>query len=155
VIKDRKSNFRWCAINLYGLANHHFSGMFLQELSELCENEILPFIIRGDFNLIRSESEKNSLHIDRNLIDIFNGFIQDHNLREVSMGRLKYTWSNKQNIPMLVKLDRFLMSTNWEDRFPLCRAWGLTRVGSDHCPFILDSRERRTPRHRYFFFENN
>jgi hypothetical protein len=88
---DRKCNFWWCAINVYGPANHHFSGMFLQELSELCENEMLPIIIGGDFNLLRSESEKNSLHIDQNLIDIFNGFIRKHNLREVSMGGLKYT----------------------------------------------------------------
>jgi hypothetical protein len=49
----------------------------------------------------------------------------------------------------------FLMSTDWEERFPLCRACGLTRVGSDHCPIILDSGEHGTPRHRYFFFEKN
>ncbi|KAL5647801.1 hypothetical protein ACJX0J_042156, partial [Zea mays] len=53
VIKDRVSNFRWCVITVYGPANHQFSKEFLDELSDICRNEVLPIIIGGDFNLIR------------------------------------------------------------------------------------------------------
>ena len=54
----------------------------------------------------------------------------------------------------MVNLDRFLVSTEWEMRFPLCNAWSLTRVGSDHTPIILDSGEHGASRPIYFFFEN-
>jgi hypothetical protein len=56
---------------------------------------------------------------------------------------------------VLVKLDRFLVSTEWEERFPLCFSKGLTRVGSDHCPIVLDSGENNPNKSHYFFFENN
>jgi hypothetical protein len=46
------------------------------------------------------------------------------------------------------------MSVIWEDRYPLCNAWSLTRVGSDHSHIILDSGEHGAPRPKYFFFEN-
>ena len=45
------------------------------------------------------------------------------------------------------------MTSDWEDKFPLCLAWGLTRVGSDHAPIILDFGELGAPRPKYFFFE--
>lgn len=53
----------------------------------------------------------------------------------------------------MVALDRFFISPEWEERFPLCVAWSLTRVGSDHSPIVLDSGEQGAPRPRYFFFE--
>ena len=155
VIRDRVSNFRWCVITVYGPANHQFSKEFLNELSYICRNEILPVILGGDFNLIREVSEKNSLLYDHKLMDSFNEFIRKFNLREIPLGGLKFTWSNKQINPVLVKLDRFLVSTEWEEKFPSCSAHGLTRVGSDHNPIIIDSRDQIHSKPRYFYFENN
>jgi hypothetical protein len=45
------------------------------------------------------------------------------------------------------------MTSEWEERFPLCMAWSLTRVGSDHSPIILDSGEQGVRKTKYFFFE--
>jgi len=50
--------------------------------------------------------------------------------------------------------DRFLMSDEWENKFPLVHAWSLTRVGSDHSPIVLDSGEQGAPRPKYFFFDS-
>jgi hypothetical protein len=109
----------------------------------------------GDFNLIRNEGEKNSDNVNYTLMDLFNNFIGNHQIREVRRAGPKYAWTNKQLNPIMVNLDRFLISTDWEERFPLCMAWSLTRVGSDHSPIILDSGEQGEPRPKYFFFENN
>jgi hypothetical protein len=86
-------------------------------------------------------------------MDLFNNFIGNHQIREVRRAGPKYTWTNKQLNPIMVNLDRFLISTNWEERFPLYMAWRLTRVGSDHSPINLDSGEQGEPRPKYFFFE--
>ncbi|PVH62666.1 hypothetical protein PAHAL_3G362700 [Panicum hallii] len=110
-------------------------------------------ILGGDFNLIRKESEKSSELYNHTLIAQFNELIGKHLLREVTRVGSKYTWTNKQLAPVLVNLDRFLMTSDWEDRFPLCLAWGLTRVGSDHSPIILDSGVHGASRPRCFFFE--
>ncbi|KAG2615462.1 hypothetical protein PVAP13_3NG057080 [Panicum virgatum] len=99
-------------------------------------------IMGGDFDLIRKESAKSSDHYNHLLINQFNDLIGNHQLREVTRVGSQYTWTNKQHVPVLVNLDRFLMTT-----------WGLTRVGSDHSPIILDSGEHGVPRPRYFFFE--
>jgi hypothetical protein len=37
----------------------------------------------------------------------------------------------------MVNLDRILVSTKWETKFPLCFTWARIRVGSDHCPIFF------------------
>ncbi|KAK1614885.1 hypothetical protein QYE76_020402 [Lolium multiflorum] len=73
--------------------------------------------------------------------------------RSKTRGGARYTWTNKQLNPVRSVLDRVLVSTDWEMLFPLCSLTGLTIIGSDHAPLILDSGEdarRRAPR---FYFE--
>lgn len=50
-----------------------------------------------------------------------------------------YTWSNNQEIPVLEKLDRILISKEWEDLFRLVWVKKLPREISDHDPLILSS----------------
>ena len=153
-IKNRISNFRWAFVVVYGPAQHNLSNLFLDELDLICNSNLLPLVIGGDFNLIRNMEEKNSDNFNHTLVAEFNNFTGRHHLRKVKRSGMKFTWTNKQDCPIQVTLDRFLMTCSWENQFPLCSAWSLTRVGSDHCPIILDSGEQGAPRPRYFFFEN-
>jgi hypothetical protein len=130
IVRDRRSNLRWGAIYVYGPAQHHLLNMFLEEMSEICDNEPLPIVLGGDFNLIRNQNEKNSTYIDQKRMDMFSDFITNHKLRKLSRGGPKFTWSNKQVNPVLVKLDRFSISTKWEENFMLSFSKGLTRVSS-------------------------
>lgn len=107
----------------------------------------------GDFNLIRRVEDKSSNNINYNLIDSFNGFIADNNLMEIKRGGPRFTWRNKQFCPIIVELDRILILTNWEARFPFCMSCSLTRVGSNHCPIVLDTRERGARKSDRFYFE--
>jgi hypothetical protein len=54
---------------------------------------------------------------------------------------------------MMVNLDRILVSTEWEARFPRCFAWCKTRIGSDHWPVMLDTGERSSNKGKFFYFE--
>jgi hypothetical protein len=60
-------------------------------------------------------------------------------LRQIFMHGGKYTWSNKHATPTLEKLDRILMSPDWEDLFPLVSVRKLVRNLSDHNALLLDS----------------
>jgi hypothetical protein len=51
----------------------------------------------------------------------------------------QYTWSNKQASPTLEKLDRILMTLDWEDMFPLVSVRKLVRDISDHNALLLDT----------------
>ena len=111
-------------------------------------------LLGGDFNLIRACEEKNSDNYNLPLIREFSNFIGKHKLREVARSGSKFTWTNKQLSPTMVILDRFLMSDEWENKFPLVHAWSSTRVGSDHSPIVLNTGEKGAPRPRYFFFDS-
>lgn len=95
-VRDRRTNFRWRFITVYGPANHDLSGAFLDELRAVCQESPLPIILGGDFNLIREANDKNSENINLGLINIFNEFIGDLQLRELKRSGQRYTWTNKQ-----------------------------------------------------------
>jgi hypothetical protein len=84
--------------------------------------------------------------------DIFNSIINTCALREIHMTGGQYTWSNNHAVPTLEKLDRFLMSSSWEDLFPLVTVHKLVSEVSDHNPLILDTLDIRE-KSREFRFE--
>lgn len=85
---------------------------------------------------------------------MFNSIIAAHDLIEIGMTGGKFTWSNNQSNPTLVKLDRFLMSKQWEDIFPRVVVSKLPREVSDHNPLILQVINNQTHiKHLGFRFE--
>jgi hypothetical protein len=47
-VRDRKTNFRWDMIVVYGPAQHEKSPKFINELSDTCNIATLPTCIGGD-----------------------------------------------------------------------------------------------------------
>ena len=76
---------------------------------------------------------------------MFNAITKTLNLRELEMTGRKYTWANYAEVPTYEKLDRILVTTEWEQKFPLAFVQALTREISDHTPLLLDGGE---PSHR-------
>jgi hypothetical protein len=67
---------------------------FLKELDEFCENNREPYIVGGDFNIIRFSYEKNRDHTLHKHSGPFNNLICKHNLVEIHMVSGGFTWSN-------------------------------------------------------------
>jgi exonuclease III len=153
MLRDRLTNLRWELITVYGTANPESSKDFIAELSRKCLCPSLPLVFGGDFNLIRHAKEKNNENINQNLMDRFNMFIDLHQLQEIRRSGPKYTWTNKRTNPVMVMLDRILVSTEWELKHPLCFAWSKTRVGSDHWPIFLDLWVNSEKDKKPFYFE--
>jgi hypothetical protein len=61
------------------------------------------------------------------------------NLRELVMSGRRFTWANSMPNPTYEKLDRILVSTEWEEKFPLAKVMTLSRDISDHAPLLLDT----------------
>lgn len=151
-MRNRLSNHRFWFVNVYGPAQHSLSDEFITELHEFCATAHLPIVMGGDFNLIRGNHERNQGQGDPRLMGLFNSFIGDFQLREMFVSGVKYTWSNKQRSPTLVKLDRILVTSCWDTYYYRSFAWSKARVGSDHSPLILDSGETRDNKAKYFYF---
>lgn len=67
---------------------------------------------------------------------MFNTLINFDELREIIMSGGLFTWSNN---PILEKLDRILVSKEWEEAFPNVIVKNLPREVSDHNPLIISS----------------
>jgi endonuclease/exonuclease/phosphatase family metal-dependent hydrolase len=53
-----------------------------------------------------------------------------------------FTWTNNQENPTLEKLDRVLVTKEWEDIFPRASVNRLPREISDHNPLIISNGKR-------------
>jgi len=115
----------------------------------------MPVMMGGDFNLVRKVEEKSSVNVNVSLMDAFDDMINTTALRELQRSGSRYTWSNKQNPPILCVLDRVLVSNSWEDKFNLASVLTAPRLGSDHNPLIVDTVESRVTKHHYFRFSNH
>jgi hypothetical protein len=150
---DLKLMVKWCLVIVYGATQICDKEEFLAELGNVSSNQSLSLLIGGDFNLLRFSFEKNKPMCHNKWSDIFNSIINTYALREIHMSGGQYTWSNNHADHTLEKLDRFLMSSSWEDIFPLTIVHKLVRDLSDHNPLILDTMEARANINRDFRFE--
>ena len=104
---------------MYGPAQEEAKTSFLYEMVNLAKDNPHPFIIGGDFNLLRYPFEKSRGRFDNHWPLLFNAVIDSLDLREISMVGRQFTWANSLPEPTYEILDRVLMDTDWESRFPL------------------------------------
>jgi hypothetical protein len=58
-LTHRRSNLQWEVIIVYGPTDHRRSLAFLTELKAKVEHTIIPVVVAGDFNLIRTPEDKS------------------------------------------------------------------------------------------------
>jgi exonuclease III len=138
-VTSKNDNFKWVLVAVYGAAQDEQKPEFLAELVRICEDEPLPMIVGGDFNIIRRKEEKNNENLNARWPFIFNAIIGSLDLRELTLSGRQYTWASQRDSPTYEKLDRILASVEWEQKFPLVSVRALTRSGSDHTTLLLDS----------------
>ena len=122
---------------VYGAAQEAKKMDFLAEMVRICENEPLPMLVGGDFNIIRRQEEKNNSNFNARWPFLFNAIIESLSLKELQMSGRQYTWASRRETPTFEKLDRFLASVEWEQKFPLVTVHAMTREGSDHTPLAV------------------
>lgn len=91
---------------------------FLQELRDIRSACSGPWAVVGDFNLIYQDQDKNNTNLNRRMMGRFRRVINDLALHELHLNGRSFTWSNGWDNPTLERLDRVLISSDWEDLFP-------------------------------------
>lgn len=74
-------------------------------------------------------------------MDVFRDFVDRNELIDVPLIGVRFTWSKFQYRSALSKLDRFLVSTDWDDYFSPLSALVFPRPRFDHIPIILKGGE--------------
>lgn len=85
--------------------------MLFNQLVQCCQNESLPLLLGGDFNIIRGPVEKNKDSYDDRWPYLFNTVINSLDLKELELSGRKFTWALSLPEPTFERLDRVLVST--------------------------------------------
>jgi endonuclease/exonuclease/phosphatase family metal-dependent hydrolase len=103
----------------------------------------LPWILLGDFNIIRDVNDTTSANPNLHSIIDFNLLITDLQLQDLPLNGRIYTWSNKRPQPSS-KLDRIFLSQHWDNlasHNPYL--FDLPTTTSDHAPLGLKLKKNR------------
>ena len=68
----------------------------------------------------------------------FSDFISEQGLVDLPLEEGTFTWSNSKEVVSHSRLDKFLLSSDWEEHFLNIRQRRLQRLPSDHFPILVD-----------------
>ncbi|CAN0922514.1 Transposon TX1 uncharacterized 149 kDa protein [Linum grandiflorum] len=141
VLRSKLDDFKWLLLNVYGPCFHIKKLQFLQELRDIVGWWKFPVCMIGDFNLIRSLDQATGRYRSRLEMEWFNNMIFDLALIELPLGGAQFTWSNFQENSSMSRLDRAMVSLDWEQHFSGCTLRALPRTCSDHCPILVECQD--------------
>ena len=67
----------------------------------------------------------------------FNSVISDLELIDFALVGCCYTWSNEKPNATMTRIDRILVTPEWDAKFPNYQLTPASSSSSDHCPFLL------------------
>jgi exonuclease III len=138
-LRYKSTDFKFVLYSIYGPTQSQNKGAFLAELANTYSKENLPFLIGGDFNIMRKPEDKSSGDFDTKWPSLFNAVIESLDLREIVMTSRHYTWAGAGDNLTYEKLDRVLASMEWEINFPLAKVEVRDQNISDHTPLVVST----------------
>ncbi|MCH83058.1 LINE-1 reverse transcriptase like, partial [Trifolium medium] len=127
-------------VNVYAPCNlHSKKALWVDILVALRVYSAELYCILGDFNSIREKEERKGVGALSNWMEesrLFNVFIDNSKLIDLPLLGRKFTWM-QPNGRCMSRLDRVLVSPNWQGEWGNVSLWGLKRDVSDHCPLVV------------------
>ncbi|WMV31904.1 hypothetical protein MTR67_025289 [Solanum verrucosum] len=146
-------DFRFCFSEVYGPHSTPERFDLWDELAAIRGIWDGCWVIGGDFNVCRYEHERyNCIRRSQDMKD-FSEFIQDMGLIDLPLHGATYTWTRGEDFLQASRIDRFLISAEWNEFFGVVKQVALPRVLSDHSPLALESGDW-TSDPSYFKFKN-
>ena len=147
------SNTPMAVTNVYAPSTPELRPSFLDELRSLTPHPDSPWMLFGDFNMIRYPHEKNNQNFHHSEAEAFNDCLNAMCLIELPLLDRRYTWTNNRDSPTLERLDRAFINLAWDAVLPNTTLSSLTRHTSDHVPLLVNV-STHIPQSKIFRFEN-
>ena len=151
--KNVEAGFCWVFTGVYDPVVGRFREDFWEELGTIRGLWQDPWCLGGDFNVIRFFGEMNSISRLSSAMRRFSEITEDLELRDLPLQGGSFMWRGGLNNQIQSRLDRFIVSEDWECYFSGVVQSLLPIIVSDHCPILLDcggARKGPSP----FRFEN-
>lgn len=148
------NNSSWLLTTIYAPCTCHGKRSFLEWFRNYHMPVEQDWLVIGDFNLIRRPEDRNREGGDQIEMFLFNEAISTLNLIELPLHGRHFTWTNKQNPPLLERLDWFFTNTGWTEKYPNTSVKTLPMETSDHWPCSIEI-STSIPRNAIFRFENH
>jgi exonuclease III len=100
------SDQSWWFTGVYGPQSEADKRAFLQELHDIRDLHVGPWLVAGDFNLIVEPADKSRGCLHRSMMARFRRALSSLELKELYLNGRRFTWSNERELPTLEKLDR-------------------------------------------------
>ena len=95
--------------------------------------------VLGDFNIIRYLAKRLGCNSFSPAMFNFSDFIERNLLVDLPLVGGEYTWFRDSVNPSMSRIDRVLVSADWEEHFSDVIQWPLPRVVSDHFPILVEA----------------
>ncbi|XP_038996102.1 uncharacterized protein LOC120120551 [Hibiscus syriacus] len=102
------------------------------ELLKVIKARQIPGCIWGDFNMFLDVEEKVGFSTNQGIIELFINFVFEAGLLDLPLVGGRFTWCNNRVPPTFVRLDRFLLTAEFEVAFPDMSQKLLHKSLSDH-----------------------
>jgi exonuclease III len=136
--KGISDGFEWVGMGVYGPNREELRADFWDELMGVRQHWPYPWCVFGDFNVVRFPSERRGCNRVSSAMVAFFDFIKGLNLVDLPLNGGRYTWCNGASDPSMSRIDRVLVSSDWEDHYPDVLQKLMPRPLSDHHPILLE-----------------
>jgi hypothetical protein len=137
--KSLGDGFEWVGTGVYGPNRDDSRSELWAELSEVWHQWSQPWCIFGDFNVVRFPSERRDCVRVTPAMEEFSDFIEGLNLIDLPLNGGLYSWCNGVANPSMSRIDRVLVSTEWEEHYPDVVQKLMPKPISDHNPLLLEA----------------
>lgn len=153
LVKNNLDNSEFYFTGVYGPATREGREEFYDELRQVKPTNGTPWITCGDFNVTIQPEDRTSNRNNWRETLSFAGLVSELGLLNMTMHGGRFTWSNERDRPHMARLDRFLISTEWNQSIPNSTQKRLPNTSLDHCPIQYEVKTHYR-QSRFFRFEN-
>ncbi|XP_071707959.1 uncharacterized protein [Rutidosis leptorrhynchoides] len=139
--KWKDSGYKFNLINVHGPHNDVGKVKLWEELSKLIDGCNSGWIICGDFNEVRAQSDRLNYEYIEYRARRFNDFISNNGLMEVPISGRNFTRVSDDGLKFS-KIGRFLGTESFYNMWKDLTTVALERKNSDHCPIMMHDEER-------------
>ena len=97
-----------------------------------------PWCVAGDFNVVRFLEEQSGGYKLNAEMRRFSEVIKDLELKDLPLQGEFFTWNGELNGSLKSRLERFLVSKDWDELVSDAVQYILPRPESNHFPILLD-----------------